>query len=303
MNKLERLLDLVAALLGTERPLSRHEIRYRMPGDAYSDNDEAFRRTFERDKDELRALGLPLVVETVPGTDPPGDGYRIDREEYTAGIPELDPDELAALHLASNLVRLEGAAADDPFFKLGGVLDEGEIPLAEVPAGERVEALMRATVERRLVSFRYSDEKRTVEPLRLVFSRGHWYLLGNDRGREASRQFRVDRISSAVKVFLDRFNPPNAVPEVTEDPPWRYGVESPTVVRLLVDALHAPWVVDYLGNVAVVEERGDGSVVVKEEVRNQEAFRSFVLTFLEGAEILDPDEVRAELCSWLEALA
>ena len=59
MKKLERLLDLVAALLDTERPLSRHDLRRRMPGEAYSNNDEAFRRTFERDKDELRALGLP----------------------------------------------------------------------------------------------------------------------------------------------------------------------------------------------------------------------------------------------------
>ena len=72
-----------------------------MPEGAYADSEEAFRRTFERDKDELRALGLPLVVELVPGTDPPIDGYRIYRDQYEAQSPEFDADELAALHLAS----------------------------------------------------------------------------------------------------------------------------------------------------------------------------------------------------------
>ncbi|HJM26843.1 MAG TPA: hypothetical protein QGF11_02640, partial [Acidimicrobiales bacterium] len=68
MKKLERMLNLVAAMLATERPLSRQELRYRVGAGAYSDNDESFRRTFERDKEELRSMGLPLSLEPVPGT-------------------------------------------------------------------------------------------------------------------------------------------------------------------------------------------------------------------------------------------
>ena len=69
MKKLERLLDLVALLLEAERPLGRHEIRDGLPPGAYADDDEAFRRTFERDKDELRNLGIPIEVESFPGWD------------------------------------------------------------------------------------------------------------------------------------------------------------------------------------------------------------------------------------------
>ena len=80
-QKLERLLNLIAALLETPRALSAEEIRARVPG--YPDEaGPTFRRAFERDKDDLREMGVPLRVETVPGTDPPQTGYRIPRDEY-----------------------------------------------------------------------------------------------------------------------------------------------------------------------------------------------------------------------------
>ena len=87
-----------------------------------------------------------------------------------------------------------------------------------------------------------------------------------------------------------------------EDPVWRYGDGDSIQARLLVDAQHAPWVIDYLGANSVCERRSDGSVVVEEEARNLEMFRSFVLTFLEGAEILAPPELRRDMQVWLEDL-
>lgn len=302
MNKLERLLDLVAALLAAERPIPRHELRERMPPGAYSDNDEAFRRTFERDKDELRALGLPLVVETVPGVDPPVDGYQIHRKDYEVLIPGLDPEELAALHLASNLVRLDGLLGDDPSSDLGRAGEQDGMVLARVPAGKAIHELLSAVATRHAVSFDYGAMKRSVQPHRLVFTRGHWYLLGYDKTRRASRQFRVDRFASDVLIEDEKFTPPDSLVEVEENPPWCYGDGDSIQARLLVDAQHAPWVIDYLGATSVRERRSDGSVVVEEEVRSVEMFRSFVLTFLEGAEILAPAELRRDIQAWLEKL-
>ena len=93
MRKIERLLNLISALLATEKPLSRHQIRERIPG-AYTESDESFRRSFERDKDELRALGIPISLERIPGTDPPLDGYRILKSDYEANHPFLEEDEI-----------------------------------------------------------------------------------------------------------------------------------------------------------------------------------------------------------------
>ena len=306
MKKLERLLNLVAAMLATEQPLSRQDLRRRLPDGAYSDNSESFRRAFERDKEELRSMGLPLSVEPVPGTDPPVDGYRIRPGDYEADMPALTADELAALHLASNLVRLRDAPRSDPFWRVGGVLqtDSPEVgAVAEVPAGEAVRELMTATAERRIVAFGYNGRNRTVEPHSLVFTRGRWYLAGHDQGPAESRQFRVDRIAGPVSAGeAGGFARPEDPVEVNVEPAWRYGEDGPLLASLLVHRRNVPWIVDFLGEDAVQERREDGSAVVVETVRNREAFRSFVLTFLDGAELLGPDELRTDMVTWLEAL-
>jgi len=293
-------------MLATEQPLSRQDLRRRLPDGAYSDNSESFRRAFERDKEELRSMGLPLSVEPVPGTDPPVDGYRIRPGDYEADMPALTADELAALHLASNLVRLRDAPRSDPFWRLGGVLqtDSPEVgAVAEVPAGEAVRELMTATAERRIVAFGYNGRNRTVEPHSLVFTRGRWYLAGHDQGPAESRQFRVDRIAGPVSAGeAGGFARPEDPVEVNVEPAWRYGEDGPLLASLLVHRRNVPWIVDFLGEDAVQERREDGSAVVVETVRNREAFRSFVLTFLDGAELLGPDELRTDMVTWLEAL-
>ena len=84
--------------------------------------------------------------------------------------------------------------------------------------------------------------------------------------------------------------------------PWQLGEGEPVEARVLVDADQAP-----LGRCstsapgAVVEERADGSVVVALAVTNRDGFRSFVLTFLDHAEVLGPAELRADVVGWLEA--
>ena len=92
------------------------------------------------------------------------------------------------------------------------------------------------------------------------------------------------------------------MPEVGDELPWCYGEKAPVYARLQVDARHVPWVVEYLGTTTVVEHRDDGSVIVETEVRKPEVFRSFALMFLEGAEILEPPDLRQDICSWLEPL-
>ena len=119
MDKLERLLNLTAALLHTPRPLSASELRARMAG-AYSEDLTAFRRMFERDKSDLRAIGVPIEVTTLYRLDPPVEGYRIPAAAYAGRDVRFDPDELAALHLATNLVRLEGGAGTGLVRQLGG---------------------------------------------------------------------------------------------------------------------------------------------------------------------------------------
>src|SRR5687767_4361014 len=105
-EKLERLLNLTAALLETPRPLPAAEIAKRVYG--YPEEKTAFRRAFERDKEDLREMGVPIALTEISGTDPPEIGYRIPKDEYYLRDPGLEADELAALHLAASTVRLDG---------------------------------------------------------------------------------------------------------------------------------------------------------------------------------------------------
>lgn len=295
MDKLERLLNLTAALLHAETPLTADDLRNRVGG--YPDTKVAFRRAFERDKDDLRSMGMPLRVEAVPGVDPPVDGYRLDRDEYAGVELSFEPDELAALHLATNLVRLDGD--ETGLIKLGAAGTHiATDHVGHVPFSEALATMIGAAADRRAVAFRYRDTERIVEPWRLSFSRGHWYLSGWDRLREDDRLYRVDRIESEVMVVGPAEQPVGTVTDTLELRGWELGDADPIVTTIRVDADQAAYARHMLDDVDDLE---DGAVVARLQVRNIEGLRSFVLSFLEHAEILDPPEMRAGFIAWLEA--
>ena len=99
--KTERLLNLVLVLLYTRRPLTKAQIRRTIEAYAAAPSAEAFDRTFERDKDELRELGIPLVTEVVSAGWDDEQGYRIDQREYALSDIAFERDELTVLGLAA----------------------------------------------------------------------------------------------------------------------------------------------------------------------------------------------------------
>ncbi len=306
MHRLERLINLVAALLEAERPLTIDELRFRLPG--YAEGDAAFRRAFERDKEALRELGVPLVTEPVDPLHPDVLGYRVPKDAYYLRDPGLEADELAALHLAASAVRMEGADGVAALWKLGGELAEqgpapavASVAVAALPGADHLAALFGAISARRPVAFAYHGRPRRVDPWRLSFRTGHWYLAGFDHGAGAERSYRLDRVESEVTATGEAASFPAAPAGPAAPQAWEMGEGDPVVARLLVDADQAGWAVGFVGAEAVEERRADGSVVLAVSVTNRPAFRSFVLGFLDHAEILSPPEVRAELVEWLEA--
>jgi predicted DNA-binding transcriptional regulator YafY len=304
-NRLERLLNLTAALLNAGHPLTSADIAEQVPG--YPDPGEkaTFRRAFERDKESLREMGIPVELVDVPGSDPPEPGYRIRREDYALRDPGLDADELAAIHLATAAVRMEGLPGTEAVWKLGGApapADDG-IALAALPAFPQLVPLFGAVAERAPVTFGYRGESRTIDPHRLSFGRGRWYLDGWDHARQADRQFRLDRIEGDVTVgAAGSFERPAATTSGVALP-WQLGDEAPVQATLRVDADQAGWALDHLGDATVVEESADGAITVELTVTNRDAFRSFVVGFLDHAEVLAPAELRAELVEWLRGVA
>jgi proteasome accessory factor B len=316
VERLERLVNLVAALLDARHPLTREQLRVRVGG--YSDDDDSFRRNFERDKELLRQMGMPVTLEPLDKSRPDAEaGYRIPRDRYQLPDPGLAEDELEALHLAASAVDVEGAwgrsAATGALWKLaaaGAPQGPGRVapltaPPAAValalPAGERVALLFGAVADRQSVRFRYHGGARLVDPWRLSFRNGQWYLAGWDHSRGGSRTFRLDRIESPPELSGDpgSFERPPSGSEAPP-PPWQLGDDEEVTATLLVDPGQAGWAVSAVGSAAVVERREDGGVVLSVAVTNRDAFRAFVLGFLDHARLLGPPALVDDLVDWLE---
>ncbi|MDG4666573.1 YafY family protein [Mycobacterium sp. 236(2023)] len=217
ISKVERLMNLVIALLSTRSFITADRIRETVYGYSDEASDEAFSRMFERDKNELRDLGIPLETGRVSSTDP-AEGYRINREAYALPAVELNPDEAAAVAVATQLwqspelitatqgalLKLRAAGAD-----IDAAADDIAITSTAVLPGLRgseevLGILLSAIDSGRAVQFRYRPARsepyvtRTLEPWGVVTDRGRWYVVGHDRDRDDTRTFRLSRIGADV---------------------------------------------------------------------------------------------------------
>lgn len=304
--KLERLLNLTALLLAARQPLPAEEIQEKL--EQYPRDLVAFRRAFERDKDELRTMGIPLRMAKVQGRIPEVDGYLIPPEEYALRDPELTTEELAALHLAASAVQVEGLPTSEGLMKLGGIVTDARsadlgVHVAPLPADPNLAILFGAVSSRTPVELTYHGEVRTLDPYRLEFQRGRWYLTGYDHLRDEERSYRLERIEERVRLTdLPAFEPPSTAVPGQARGAWELGAEAPVIARVRIDGPQARWAVQHVGPDRVVVDDADG-VEIELPVTNRAAFRSFVLSFLEHAEVLAPPELRHGLTDWLEGSA
>ncbi|GGL91296.1 helix-turn-helix transcriptional regulator [Nakamurella endophytica] len=223
--KAERLLNLVIALVNSPRFRTAQWIRDKVAGYGDAPSEEAFFRTFERDKAELREAGIPLQTP-----EDGSDGYRIPPGDLTLPQLSFTPAETAALALAGRLwettalaaagsaalrkIRDAAAAPGGPGTPAPGDPDSTTDP------GQRAAGLLQPRVRtadpsfaplyaairaRRSVTFAYRKsldgpaETRSVQPWGLVSYAGRWYLVGHDTGRDARRTFRLSRIAGPVQ--------------------------------------------------------------------------------------------------------
>jgi predicted DNA-binding transcriptional regulator YafY len=298
VDRLERLTDLVLVLLNTTRPLSLRELADAIPG--FPPEGEARRQAFERDKRTLRDQGIAVVTEPIDG--PEQIGYRIRPEDFYLPDLDLEPDEQAALNVAVAEVHVGDPSGRDALWRLGIPSPRSLAPVAALPSLPALPGLFEAVRSRSHVSFGYRGETREVDPGLLRFRQGRWYLVGLDRDRGAPRTFRVDRIEGipiaaerGSGALPDDFDAEGALP----DEPWKVGEDEIRPVRVLVDALEGPRVVQELGVGSVSETHPDGSVEVSLEVSNEPALVSWVLSLGPHAEILEPTELRDGIVAWL----
>ncbi|MDA4107897.1 transcriptional regulator [Mycobacterium holsaticum DSM 44478] len=210
-------MNLVIALLSANTYITAEHIRETVYGYSENASDEAFSRMFERDKNELRDLGIPLETGRVSQFDPT-EGYRINREAYALPAVELTADEAAAVAVATQLwespelitatqgalLKLRAAGVDiDAVDAAVAITSTGALP--GLRGSEDVLGILLSAIDSgQAVQFPHRPSRsdpytvRTVEPWGVLTDRGRWYLVGHDRDRNATRTFRLSRIGAEV---------------------------------------------------------------------------------------------------------
>ncbi|MDN5789368.1 MAG: WYL domain-containing protein [Micrococcales bacterium] len=211
-EKTERLLNLILALTSARRPVPKQKLREALPGYAEAASDEAFDRMFERDKDELREMGIPVTTTVIDVLFDDEVGYRIDSSQ--TALPEIafEADEVAALALAArawSTASISGTtSAALRKLRLSGVeIDESRAAGVEPRIRTRepaFEAVYAAVSGLQPITFDYRKNNgeistRHVAPWALTHWRGRWYLTGYDIDRSDERAFRLGRFEGPVR--------------------------------------------------------------------------------------------------------
>ena len=203
----ERLLNLVIALLATPRYISREQIRDLVPGYAHAKTEDGFQRMFERDKEDLRRMGVEIEVGPTDPTTDETDGYRIRSDEFYLPEIRLTPQESTLVGLASSVWNESHLAHDvgQAIVKLrASGADISSAPLSflapRLTAREPgFDILWEALVTRSPVGFTYHNRPRRVHPWRMISRSGAWYLLGDDENA-GTRMFRLSRIEDQPHI-------------------------------------------------------------------------------------------------------
>ena len=210
-RKSERLVNLTIALLATKRYLTKSEIFRTVEG--YEGAPEAMERMFERDKDDLRSLGISIELGTFDPIFEDDAGYRITPSSYQLNLGELDGTDIALLSLAATA--WSGAALErestSALIKLAsmGIESDSEALSLLTPqvsvTDQNFTLITEAIVRRSEIEFEYvsadlSSQERKIAPYSMRGQSGSWYLVGLDRGKDSLRTFRLDRIVSEVSV-------------------------------------------------------------------------------------------------------
>ncbi len=209
-RKIERLVNLTIALLATKRFLTKAEIFRTVEG--YEGTPETKERMFERDKDDLRTLGIRIDVGSFDPLFSDESGYRIRSENYQLDLGVITPTELALLSLAAEA--WQGAAMEDAaqsaILKLKSIgvaadtLDIPAVPLKMSNSSKDLNTITEAIAVSDLLAFDYLSanmdiQQRVVVPFALSNKNGFWYLTGVEQEILEIRTFRLDRIQGAIK--------------------------------------------------------------------------------------------------------
>lgn len=215
-EKNERLVNLTIALLATKKYLTKAQIFKLVEG--YDGSPEAADRMFERDKEELRSLGIDIEIKSIDALFDDEIGYRISPDRYRFDLGELSAEEVSILALAAEAWK-ESALKDIArstsirLESLGINADFSDIHLAPTVASvpENISEILECIESNKVLEFDYVNQedevdRKKVGPLGLYSQKGKWYLFALDTNKGEQRSYRLDRIDGAIRKTQKSFD-------------------------------------------------------------------------------------------------
>ena len=204
-QKTERLINLTLALLSSKRYLTKSEIFKVVAG--YSGSPETMERMFERDKDDLRNLGIRIEVRGLDPLFEDEQGYLIDSDTHQINPDNFSKEDILLLTMAANLwhgsaLQLDSKAALLKIQSLDGAVATNTItsPVVEDNEDSKKLLLIFDAVERAIsLEFEYKGTIRQVNPYGIYTRRGFWYLAAQEK--EVVKSFKVVRIGQQIKAI------------------------------------------------------------------------------------------------------
>ena len=305
-RKNERLVNLTIALLATKRYLTKNEIFRNIEG--YEGSAEAKERMFERDKDDLRKLGIQIEVG---GLDPLFDdeaGYRIRPESYALSLRDLTPTQVTLLSLAAQA--WQDAAFTDlsqqalrKLTSIGLDTDSSQLPVLApklIGADENLRTALDALTSLTTIEFNYLNvqgvaQRRQLQVYGVQARKSHWYLIGLDTEKGAIRNFRVDRIYGEVNTVdkSQSYTIPNNF-EIAELEP---AIETPVAVLQV-----RPGSGYQLRRMATTIETSDDWDLLELPIFDLSYMTSLVLWHGDDVIVSSPAQLRSAVVSALESL-
>lgn len=332
VSKTERLLNLISYMLRSPHPVPFSQIAGHVVG--YDDEArlDSIEKRFDRDKAELRNMGIP--VEYIDTGDPDTAGYVIPKDRFFLGHVSLSGDDgllLAAAARSGGLEFLSPLMRDafrSALRKLSVDLPELEqrphesasvlqISSGMESASENLQVICAAVYARRRIRFDYvgnndqAPQKRRVDPYGYGLRKGEWYLFGFCHDRGGERSFRVSRIRGAVSLIGasdagQEFDIPmsfNVADRLPPRDPWNLGDAKPRAIRVEVTDDVALQLRHQTGLEFEVREQRDGRSVLEFSVRRPEAMIDWIISLAGEARLLAPDDLVAALRSRLDSMA
>lgn len=312
-RKTERLMNLIFLLLATRQFLTKSQIRQSIEAYREAPSVQAFDRMFERDKEELRELGIDVELGSHDPLFGDEQGYRILRSNAELEDIDLTRDEAAVVGLATQVWQHAGLASESStalvkLKSLGIEVDTEALRMAEPrlsTAEPAFDAVWDATVRRVPITFAYARPGREAsvrrfQPWGILSWRDRWYVGGFDLDREAPRLFRVSRIQGEVE---------------TDGKPGSYEVPEGTDMRRVAQSLfptprEEPAVLRIAaGRAQSLRRRGQVTVpgsehdVVEVRIDSLGELAAEVASYGPDVVVQSPEDLRARVVTMLRAAA